>query len=119
VKTAFGWHVVRRDAIVQARVSHVLIAFQGADRSQAVRTKEEARARADEALARIGKGEDFAAVAREMSDDPSASAGGDIGLVAPGQMVPAFEDAVFALKAGEHSGVVETPYGFHVVRRVE
>jgi peptidyl-prolyl cis-trans isomerase SurA len=119
VRSPFGWHVLRRDAIVERRASHVLVAFQGAERSQVFRSRDEARARIDDALRRIEAGEDFATVAREMSDDPSASLGGDIGRVARGQMVPAFEDALFALESGAHSGVVETPYGYHVVLRTE
>lgn len=118
-RTPFGWHVVRRDPVVEAHLRHVLVAWNGTWRSGATRTREEARARIGQALGRITAGEDFAAVARELSDDPTAAAGGDLGVVAPGQLVPAFEEAAFALEPGERSGVVETPYGFHVVERLE
>jgi len=60
--------------------------------------------------------EAFATRAKEVSQGPSASRGGDLGWFKRGQMVPAFEDAAFALKAGETSGVVESPFGLHIIR---
>lgn len=75
------------------------------------------RARADAALARIQAGEDFAAVAGELSEDPGSKAqGGDLGFFARGQMVPAFEEVAFALEPGKTSEVVKTDFGFHVIR---
>jgi parvulin-like peptidyl-prolyl isomerase len=118
-RTPFGWHVIRRDAIEEVSASHLLVAWMDANRSASFRTQDEARVRAEEALGRIEQGEPFAVVARELSDDPSAMLGGDIGVVARGQMVPAFEDAVFGLEVGAHSGVVETPYGYHVILRTK
>lgn len=114
-RSAFGWHVARRDAVVEAHLRHVVVAWRGAWRSVAVRTREEARARVEQALARLAAGEDFAVVARELSDDPASA---DLGVVAPGQLVPAFEAAAFALAPGQRSAVVETPYGFHVIERI-
>ncbi|MGD2069219.1 MAG: peptidylprolyl isomerase [Gemmatimonadota bacterium] len=65
----------------------------------------------------VDGGEDFAELARELSDDPAtASAGGDMGFVGPGQMVPSLGEAVFALQPGEVGDPVETPYGMHIVR---
>jgi peptidyl-prolyl cis-trans isomerase C len=79
--------------------------------------KKAARAKAEAALARVRKGEDFAAVAREVSEDPgSAPRGGDLGAFGKGQMVPPFEQAAFALPAGQISGLVESPFGFHVIK---
>ncbi|MEZ4236028.1 MAG: peptidylprolyl isomerase [Myxococcota bacterium] len=115
--TPYGWHVVRRDAVTEIAARHVLVAYQGAWRSASTRSKEQARARAEQVLAKLGAGEDFAAVAKAMSDDPTASVGGDLGVVAPGQLIPAFEEAAFALPVGGRSGIVETPYGFHVIER--
>jgi len=118
VHTPFGWHVVRRDAVVEARAAHILVPFAGAWRSKATRSRDEARARIQEARAALAD-DDFGSVAEAYSEGPTASAGGDLGLVAPGQMVPAFEAALFALKPGEVSEPVETPYGFHLIHRSE
>ncbi|MCA9491555.1 MAG: peptidylprolyl isomerase [Myxococcales bacterium] len=116
-RTPFGWHVVRRDPIEEAHLRHVLVSWSGAWRSPATRTKDEARARIEDALRRLDAGEPFATVARELSDDPTAQVGGDLGVVGRGQLVPAVEDAGFALEPGAHSAVVESPYGFHVIWR--
>jgi len=118
VRTPFGYHVVRRDAVVQARAAHVLVAWDGALRSGATRSRDEARARIEEVQGRAARGEDFAALATEYSEDSTAGIGGELGWIAPGQMVPAFEDALFALQPGLVSDVVESPYGFHVIRRL-
>ncbi|CAN5127248.1 peptidylprolyl isomerase [soil metagenome] len=69
------------------------------------------------ALDRIEGGEDFAVVAEELSIDGSAAQGGDLGLVAPGQTVPEFEEALFAAEEGEVVGPVESEFGFHVIER--
>src|SRR4029450_2821785 len=68
-------------------------------------------------LARARAREDFATLAKESSEDPgSAPKGGELGVFGRGQMVPPFEQAAFALKPGEVSGVGETPFGFHVIK---
>ncbi len=82
--------------------------------------RKQARAKAEEILGKLKAGGDFAALARENSQDPgSAQNGGDLGFFGKGQMVPAFEKAAFALKPGETSGVVETPFGFHIINVIE
>jgi len=67
----------------------------------------------------IGSGADFAALAKEKSQGPSATAGGDLGYFGRGQMVTPFENAAFALAPGEISGIVETRFGFHLILLVE
>jgi peptidyl-prolyl cis-trans isomerase SurA len=116
VRTPFGWHVVLREAVEEVSVAHILVAFQGGLQPGAERSRDDARTRAEQLLAEIEGGADFAEVARENSDDDSARQGGSLGRIARGQMVPAFEDAAFGLKPGETT-IVESPYGFHIVRR--
>lgn len=71
---------------------------------------------AEEALQRVQEGEDFAAVAEEVSTDPgSAANGGDLGQITRGQTVPEFEEAVFAAEEGDLVGPVETQFGFHII----
>lgn len=78
---------------------------------------EEARAKAEAALQRVRGGEDFAAVAAELSDDPvSAEEGGDLGLIQRGQLEGPFEDALFAMEEGEVAGPVQTDFGFHIIK---
>lgn len=101
---------------------HVLVMYRGSQRAPAAitRTRDEARARAQEVIARARRGDDFAALAREMSDEPrAAQTGGDLGRFGRGRMVPAFETAAFGLQRGQTSELVETPFGFHVIQRYE
>jgi peptidyl-prolyl cis-trans isomerase C len=81
--------------------------------------KESARARAAAAHQRVVAGEDFAVVAREVSDGPKAADGGDTGFFARDSMVPALADAAFALQIGEISDVIETQFGFHILKMTE
>jgi peptidyl-prolyl cis-trans isomerase C len=80
--------------------------------------KAQALAKAEAVLARLKKGEDFAKVAAEVSEDAdSAKSGGELGIITPGKTNSTeFEQAVFALKSGETSAVVETPFGFHIIK---
>ncbi len=79
--------------------------------------KEEAKKRAEALRARAVAGDDFASLAAKHSDDPiTAKNGGDIGFLAKGTMPEAFDEAVFSMEIGEISEVVETPYGFHVIK---
>jgi peptidyl-prolyl cis-trans isomerase C len=97
--------------------SHILIATpQNADAA----AKQQARVKAEVILKALKGGADFAAVARSQSMDPgSARNGGDLGFFQRGQMEPSFEQAAFALKPGTTSGIVETSYGFHIIRALE
>jgi peptidyl-prolyl cis-trans isomerase SurA len=75
-----------------------------------------ARAKAESLLAEVKRGGDFESVAKRESMDPSKDVGGDLGWARRGQMVPAFEWWLFTLPPGQMSPVVETPFGFHIIR---
>jgi len=84
------------------------------------RTKEEARTLAQEVLLKIRGGASFDKMVVQYSDEPGASQrGGDLGVFERAVMVKPFTDAAFALKVNEVSEVVETQYGFHIIRRTE
>lgn len=111
---------VRDEAPTEIEASHVLVMYRGSMRApdSVTRTKEEAQARAREVLRRARAGEDFAALAREFSDEPGAGErGGALGRFGRGMMVAPFETAAFALRVGAVSDVVETPFGYHVIKR--
>ena len=99
------------------RASHILIRIpQNADDA----AKTQARAQAGTVLTKVQGGGDFAALAKEFSQDAgSAPNGGDLGFFARTQMVPAFGDVAFSLKPGQVSGLVETQYGFHIIKAGE
>ena len=101
----------------QINASHILLMYAGSERSRATRSKDDAQTQIAEIATKLGAGEDFAALAKQHSDCGSAQAGGDLGAFGRGQMVKAFEDAAFALNVGETSEVVETPFGYHIIRR--
>ena len=100
--------------------SHILIGYKGADRSKATRTKAEARKLAEDVLVKVkAHGADFAALAKEHSEGPSGKKGGDLEEFGKGAMDKNFEKAAWKLKVGEISGIVETPFGFHVIKRTK
>lgn len=99
---------------------HVLVAYKGAKRAPAkvTRSKAEAKTRADEVAAKAKAGEDFTALVKSYSEDPEAESRlGSVGKFGRDKLDKAFTDAAFALKVGETSGPVETPFGFHVIKR--
>jgi peptidyl-prolyl cis-trans isomerase SurA len=102
---------------------HILISYVGAQHALPGVTRSEAEARAmAEQVAREAKAEnsDWAALAAKYTDEPgSKETGGDLGKFGRGQMVPAFENAAFALAVGQVSDVVLSPFGYHVIVRYE
>lgn len=93
------------------RVRHILVRVPEGKEGEAA-----ALARIQAAAQRLTKGEDFAHVARELSEDPTASEGGDLGFFGRGAMVLPFEEAAFALAPGQLSQPVRTDFGYHLIR---
>lgn len=98
------------------KASHILIS---ADEKATPAEKKAAKEKAEAIRKRILAGEDFAALAKAESGCPSSQQGGDLGEFGKGQMVPEFEKAAFGLKVGEISNVVETQYGYHIIKLTE
>ncbi len=118
VEKYYSDHAKEFDAPRQARAAHVLVRVPETGGSEA---EDKARAKVADVIRRARAGEDFAKLARELSEDPgSAPKGGDLGLVTQGEMVPEFERGLFALKKGEISAEpVRTPFGFHAIKAIE
>jgi peptidyl-prolyl cis-trans isomerase NIMA-interacting 1 len=107
------------DAII---AQHILVAYRGAKRAPkgVTRTKAQAKVRAGEALAKVRGGAPFEDVVKEYSDDAgSADRLGSVGKFRREDMDPAFSAAAFALRVGQVSDVVQTPFGFHVIKRTQ
>ena len=111
IKAWYDGHKERYQQPEERRASHILIAAEKLG-------KDKARQKAEEVLREVqAKPAAFAELARKHSDDPgSASQGGDLGFFGRGMMVKPFEDATFALRDGEVSGVVESDFGFHIIK---
>ncbi len=101
--------------------SHILVSYEGADNSEVKdRTKEAAKKKAEELLAKVKAEPDtFADLATQNSDGPSKDKGGDLGEFDRETMEKPFTEAAFKLKVGEISDVVETKFGFHIIKRTK
>ena len=102
----------------KVRASHILISTVDKDGKElSPEKKKEAKKEAEEIYKKVKAGEDFATLAKEYSQDEySAVNGGDLGFFEKGQMVPEFEAAAFGLKKGEVSEIVESQYGYHIIK---
>lgn len=96
--------------------SHILI---GTNENTSPEDRKKAREKAEDIAKRVKDGADFVAIAKAESTCPSAAQGGDLGRFGRGQMVEPFEKAAFALKVGESSDVVETQFGYHIIKVTE
>ncbi len=97
----------------QIKASHILCKV---DPQATADEKKKAKEKAEGLLKQIRAGKDFAELAKTNSDCPSKTQGGDLGFFGKGQMVPSFETAAFGLKTGEVSNVVETQFGYHIIK---
>ncbi len=117
-----GFHIVRVNdrrgqnapvMVTQTHARHILI------KTSEVVSENDARERLVKLKERLDNNEDFAALARLQSEDASASRGGDLGWLSPGDTVPEFEKAMDALKPGQLSGPVRSPFGWHLIQVLE
>ena len=115
IKAYYEQNAARYRTDEQRRASHILIS---SGREAAAADKAAAKAKAEKLLEQLRKNpNDFAKLAKENSQDPgSAERGGDLDFFGKGMMVKPFEDAAYALKEGEISNVVQSDFGFHIIR---
>ena len=122
VRSPSGFHIVKLIArkggsalpqVQQTHARHILI------KVTEVTSESEARQKIGQVHSRLKSGEDFAALAKLYSQDGSAQKGGDLGWLYPGDTVPAFDQAMNALKVGEISNPVQTQFGFHIIQVLE
>ena len=101
----------------ELKARHILVQYQGGPRSTSDRSKTDALAIMGQINNRLSKGENFEDLAKEFTEDPSGKAsGGDLGWFTWGKMVGPFQEAAFALEPGEVSNVVETTFGYHIIK---
>ena len=101
----------------EVKASHILIKTIDENNNElSDKNKEEAKKKAEDILKKIKSGEEFAKLAKEYSEDGTASQGGDLGFFTKGEMVPEFEKAAWELKPGEVSDLVKTQYGYHIIK---
>jgi peptidyl-prolyl cis-trans isomerase C len=113
IKTFYNENRERLAEEPQIKASHILI---GVESSASPEVKAKAKEKAEAILKELKAGKDFAEAAKTSSTCPSKEQGGDLGFFGKGQMVPEFEKAAFALKPGELSDVVETQFGYHIIK---
>ena len=117
VKTFYDQNLARFKQGDSVHAAHILI---GVPQNASAEQKAEAKTKATAVLKTVRAGGDFATLARaNSSDQGSAQNGGDLGFFPKGQMTPAFEEAAFKLKPGTVSPLVETPFGFHIIKVIE
>jgi parvulin-like peptidyl-prolyl isomerase len=126
VETDAGFVIVQRtqtppEPVAEIGARHILIAYHGAQRADPAitRSREEAKALAENLVQEVRDGKDWDALWQEHSNEPGGRPGGDLGMFSRGQMVPEFEQVAFTLEIGQTSEAVETPFGFHVIQRTQ
>ena len=123
IKGEYDKRVKEFSAPEERRASHILLSFEKDDKGQPKAASKDAAKIDADAVMKLVTGvtaEKFAELAKQKSKDPgSAAQGGDLGFFGRGQMVKPFEEAVFAMKAGEIRGPVESDFGYHIIRLTE
>ena len=113
VQQYYQENLSKYNAPEQRRARHILFRVTAEESPELKAAK---KAEAEKVLSLVKNGTDFAKLASKYSEDSSKSNGGDLGFFSRGKMVQPFEDSVFSLKQGEVSGLVETPFGYHIIK---
>jgi peptidyl-prolyl cis-trans isomerase SurA len=118
VKTKFGYHIIkvteRKPRIPKIQAAHILVSFMNQEGEV---DSAGARAKIEEVAAKLKQGQDFAELAKEYSDDTGTKdRGGDLGFFERRMMVQPFDEAAFKLQIGEISDIVETQFGYHIIK---
>jgi peptidyl-prolyl cis-trans isomerase D len=121
VKTYYDSHTSEFNTKERVKARHILVSYSGARNasgSGALRSKDDAKKRAEDVVRQVkAPGADFAKLAMSLTDEASGKTrGGDLGFFAREDMVKEFSDAAYGMNAGQVSGVVESPFGFHVIK---
>lgn len=116
IRAYYQQHLVeyRLQEEIHARHILVLIPEKASDE-----TVDEIRSRMEKIAAELENGADFAETAKKYSEAPDGVKGGDLGYFKKGQMIPEIERAVFSLQSGQRSGIVRTPFGFHIFEAID
>ncbi|MBB42906.1 MAG: parvulin peptidyl-prolyl isomerase [Rhodospirillaceae bacterium] len=101
----------------QVSASHILLMYKGSTNSSNDRSEDEAKDKIKMLRSQVEEGTNFGELAREFSDCPSGTQGGDLGSFGRGQMVPEFENAVFNMEIGDLSEIIKTDFGYHIIQR--
>jgi peptidyl-prolyl cis-trans isomerase NIMA-interacting 1 len=106
------------EELIAVAARHILVQYKGSMRSEATRTKEEAKARIEKILLLArSQGADFGALAKYSDEPKAAERGGSLGVFTREQMVPAFSNTAFAIGENQVSEVIETEFGYHIIQR--
>ncbi len=117
--TARAWYEANKDKYVvpeQRHARHILFEVKETDGEEIRAAK---RKKAEEVLDLARQGQDFSELARKFSEGPSGPSGGDLGFFGRGAMLPSFDEVVFQLQPGAISDIVETPFGYHIIKLEE
>lgn len=114
----YDTHQMEFERREQVQASHILAKVEkSGGAAKTTESRERARGKIEAIAKKLSAGADFAELAKKESEDPgSARAGGDLGFFQRGQMVPEFEKAAFDLAPGKISGIIESPFGFHIIK---
>lgn len=125
VETKYGFHILQREPLEEVKLAHIVIAHSDSKGIARIleggktRSPVEARESAESAHAQLKTGKAFTEVAQTFSDGPMGLRGANLGWFVRGELGPDFDASVFALDVGEISQIIETIFGFHIVKRIE